>query len=228
MYRAWRLQAGNLRDVNPAADVVDLFTMHTTVLPGAPCSCCRHDILHRRCDGSTPCNKCREKGEDQRCVTFRSIFNNEGIDITAEAVCGKEQRNLVVQLGRIKVDIMNRAPMDRDIKRWKRFDMTSKKGNVHCSAERTWIDMVSLTTWKERLNPSFDLGCLKVPHENIERRGDELSMGSVWTSNWYRAPTRVNEHNKKANTASWASSIRTWVCDSSHATGIQYWSALTA
>jgi hypothetical protein len=108
-----------------------------------------------------------------------------------EAVCDRNQRDVVVQLGRIKVDIMNRAPMELDIKRWKRVNTAHATGFAHCSTERTWIDLVSFITWKERFNPSFDLGCLKVPVEILERHGAQRSMASVWSSTMYRKPARA-------------------------------------
>jgi hypothetical protein len=69
-------------------------------------------------------------------------------------VCSEEEKEKVVALGLIKVDVMNRAPMELDVDQW------SVSPFYVASHVRTFIDVVSLITWTQRDNPNFDLGTL--------------------------------------------------------------------
>lgn len=86
-----------------------------------------------------------------------------GFNILSETVVPEDEREKVVALGKVKVDIMNRAPMDLDVERWSDLPlapdatMASVAASLKCSYERRFIDLTALTSWMQSHNPEFDI-----------------------------------------------------------------------
>ncbi|KAK3074928.1 hypothetical protein LTR53_002239 [Teratosphaeriaceae sp. CCFEE 6253] len=196
LVRAWRLQARNLRDL--AAESVNLFTLSVSIWTGTACPPCLQGqkLSHNsslQCDRGRPaCSKCTQLGKAQDCATQRAEKENKaGVNLVTETVCA--DRTKVIELGRLKVDIMNRAPMHLDVDRWARVYMPTSQGGVAESAERTFVDTVSFVTWKKLHHSEFDLGSLP----NTVTPGKVTTHESkTWGRGVYKDPLTIKHPNK--------------------------------
>jgi hypothetical protein len=180
--RCWRLQAKNVRDRN--AKPINLFVLNA-ILPSngtcPPCHGINYNLKHplKICDKSQPaCNQCRNSGNSAQCIAMRAI-QDVGCNIIDEQFC--PDRSKVIELGKVKVDVMNRMPEELDVEDWETpIVRTNANTRVSVSDLRSFIDVVSLFTWKSKHNPAVDLG------------GLWRSLGghtiSVWSKRGYVAP----------------------------------------
>ncbi|OAL46173.1 hypothetical protein IQ07DRAFT_590933 [Pyrenochaeta sp. DS3sAY3a] len=79
-------------------------------------------------------------------------------------------------LGHIKVDIMNRAPVELKLDSWKQIEVQTR-APASCTHDRVFIDTVSLILWKRQFHTRIDLRDL-----GYELNGE---WKSIWTRYWY-------------------------------------------
>jgi hypothetical protein len=206
-WRAWILQAVNTRD--PQAEPVDLFVF--PVYRHSRCPRCvelyprgpgyqtkvrvdgklTYPWISIPCDQAQPaCGRCSDAGEAKLCAEMRAQFETtRGSNIITGSFC--PDKGKIIQLGLIKVDIMNKMPTEIDVSDWK----TSRKfsgvrGSASVSYVRTFIDTTSLVEWKRQHFPEVDLGYLSMISEKKGRI-------SVWNiEEGYGTPTTVTPHQQ--------------------------------
>jgi hypothetical protein len=184
----WRVQARNIQQ--PEEDVVNLFTMHTTVVSRSRCPPCREESNSGICDATenSACTRCTKRKDPAECIRRNKLIRDHGINFITDKVCDESERQLVIELGRIKVDIMNRTPMPLDINEWKTVEV--KAGRRAPPAVRLFIDHVSLITWKQKFKPSFDLNTL-----GYDLWGERKSL---WVSHLLGGGTAIDKSDTSA------------------------------
>lgn len=121
--RAWRLQAPNLRQSED--DPVDLSTIHASFRANYRCPLCRGDLPARFANPGcnvhpgVACNYCIKHGLATKYLRRYNLTRDHGYNIVDEDVCSEEERDMVIVLGEIKVDLMNRSPDQLDVNSWK-------------------------------------------------------------------------------------------------------------
>ena len=100
-----------------------------------------------------------------------------GVNIIDDSICSASQRDLVIELGRMEVDIMNRMPADLKLAEWRARDASGRAA----PPVRMFIDSTSLVLWKQRYFQDFNLGSLTA------RKGK-----TVWNPNFLGNPFTLN------------------------------------
>ncbi|PVI06927.1 hypothetical protein DM02DRAFT_622693 [Periconia macrospinosa] len=146
--RAWRLPARNLRD--PESATVELFTLHTSVRENENCAQCKAKRSAKKCNVSpgVAYDRCRAKGCGQECVRLFDLLVQQGYNLITENVCDQSEKWKVIELGKIKVDIMNRAPLDLEIESWETINIKGGR-RAPCFRERIFVNIV----FPSRLTP---------------------------------------------------------------------------
>ncbi|KAK5734455.1 hypothetical protein LTR17_008956 [Elasticomyces elasticus] len=179
--RAYRLQAVNIRD--RAAGPVNLFTLSNGVI-NAACPICKHVNVQA--------NYTKKKGKKE-CTAWnirrRTML---GTNLITEALF--PDRDLVIELAKIKVDIMNRMPVPLDVSEWGTFNRSGLGATPSETLERKFIDIVSFVTWKQLHNPTFDLGTL--PKPRLANGGES----HVWKHPYLGSPPTVKLVNNRVRT----------------------------
>ncbi|KAF2129995.1 hypothetical protein P153DRAFT_385228 [Dothidotthia symphoricarpi CBS 119687] len=105
-----------------------------------------------------------------------NLARDQGVNIIIEDVCDRLEHGKVVALGQIKVDIMNRAPVELDVDVWKRIEVQSGSLASH-SLIYVLINTVSLDILKLEFNSTW----------NLLTRGFNLDgeRKSTWTRYFY-------------------------------------------
>lgn len=172
--RVWRLEAVNRSD--PEAEPVQLFEPHRTVMDdGKGYRCVK---LAYPCGGGlgVACARCIKNGWGDECNRSFHLLHNVGHAFLTDQACSETEREKIIALGQIKVDVMNRVPLplEADIDSW------SKQVGVHhgsCSHLRKFVDTVSLFTWKEKCHPTIDLSSITIHTRS--------STASIWSQSAY-------------------------------------------
>ncbi|EAT82171.2 hypothetical protein HBH56_106820 [Parastagonospora nodorum] len=189
--KCWRLQAQNIRD--PGSEPIDLFVQPSIVSPLGSCPTCitrnntgvQSEVM---CSRQNPCYHCVKQNLGPQCTAMLALERQQGPNIITELFC--KDRNLVIQLGKIKVDAMNRMP--ETLPAPQRSIVAS---SAHFIMHSIWIfiDIASLVRWKQLHNPTVHLGEL-----NLRRNGRVVSM---WSAQHYGAPMpwKRNQNQVKSN-----------------------------
>ncbi|KAH6633736.1 hypothetical protein C7974DRAFT_453278 [Boeremia exigua] len=110
-------------------------------------------------------------------VRRTKLSKTQGSNIITKTICS--DRGKVIELGKIKVDIMNRFPYPLDISSWAVHEAASAKAAVGAqpSHARKYVDTVSVITWNLRHHTELELSKMGVmKNGNLE---------SVWTKSRY-------------------------------------------
>lgn len=90
-----------------------------------------------------------------------------GFNLIEEQHCPEADRPKIIELGKLKVDIMNKFPFRLDVEAWEELPLApnatvaSASMVRRCSYERQFIDLTSLILWKQNHASSFDLRTLQ-------------------------------------------------------------------
>jgi hypothetical protein len=191
--RAWRVQAVDDNNPDPNQVPVDLFTLHANIGARDRCPPCKRG--KEACRGKGPgqaCEQCTKIGAvaAQECIRRCIVAQDHGPNYITEKVCSVLEKDKVIQLGQLKVDIMNRVPFSFDVARWKKIHFS---GYTPASfpLDRQLIDSISLILWKKLYNPTLDLGSLE-----FIQYGETTSIWSKWycpnrQNDSYSVPTNV-------------------------------------
>jgi hypothetical protein len=184
--RAWRVQAVDDNNPDPNQVPVDLFTLHANIGARDRCPPCKTG--KEACTGKGPgqaCEPCTKNGAAaaQECIRRCTVAQDHGPNYITEKICSKSEKDKVIQVGQLKVDIMNRVPFSIDVARWKKVHYSGYTP-ASFALDRQLIDSISLILWKKLYNPTLDLGSLE-----FIQYGESTS---IW-SKWY-CPTRQNDN----------------------------------
>jgi hypothetical protein len=173
-YRAWRLSARNLRE--PDSEPVELFQLHTSIRDNERCIQCKGDSNHMaycNVQDGVACDNCVEFRDPAECIRKFNILQERGYAFLTEDVCNEEELDLMISLGHIKVDVMNRVPMSLNLDTWKRINIKGGRPAPVPHA-RVFIDILSLIIWKQHHVPELDLEDLG------------WKMNDAWQTIWSR------------------------------------------
>lgn len=199
VYRAWRLRARNLSQPNEPE--VDIFTIHDTIPHPSDKM---HLAMELMMDGKLKEKQILDRLEAEKgvqdisplvlkncCDELRHLLDmvklksGQGINLIDDTICGEDDRHLVLELGRIAVDIMNRAPFALDVHKWARqwsqFPLQKRSLKqrrdlfIRVSRSRTFIIVASLLEWKQKHHHSFDMDSV---HGGLSPHAFELSTRS--------------------------------------------------
>jgi hypothetical protein len=96
----------------------------------------------------------------KECEDRQDLANRHGVNIITHKICADREK--VIRLGQIKVDMMNRMPADLLTEEWSVFKIPPKTqaSNHPVSDARTFIDIASLFHWKVHHSPKVNLDAL--------------------------------------------------------------------
>jgi len=130
----------------------------------ALCPSCKQspDDLNKSCDRQTPCQNCiaagrgdeckaEQTGQDWHILTLQieqRIKTCRPWNILTDTVC--DNREKIIKLGQITVDVINRYPLDFDFANW-----YANRGFVG-----SFVSVTSLLEWKKHDYPQLDLGTI--------------------------------------------------------------------
>lgn len=183
--RAWCVQAVDDNNPDPNQVLVNLFTLHANIGARDRCPPCKRG--KEACKGKGPgqaCERCTQNGAAaaQECIRRCAVAQDHGPNYITEKVCNKSEKDKVILLGQLKVDIMNRVPFSINIARWKKVHFSGYTP-ASFALDRQLIDSMSLILWKKLYNSTLDLGLLEFTQYGVTT--------SIW-SKWY-CPTRQND-----------------------------------
>ncbi|KAI4920043.1 hypothetical protein J4E90_002183 [Alternaria incomplexa] len=175
--RCWVMQAKNVSSADPN-ERIDLYQVIPTAgvtrindvqgwipkTPQALCPSCKQspDDLNKSCDRQTPCQNCiaagrgdeckaEQTGQDWHILTLQieqRIKTCRPWNILTDTVC--DNREKIIKLGQITVDVINRYPLDFDFANW-----YANRGFVG-----SFVSVTSLLEWKKHDYPQLDLGTI--------------------------------------------------------------------
>lgn len=101
----WNVQARNIQQ--PEEDIVDIFTMHTTVVSRLRYLSCRKRKKQRKCGATKDiaCSHWTERTYPTECIRRNERIRDHGMDFLTDEVCRESERHLVDE---IKADIIAR------------------------------------------------------------------------------------------------------------------------
>ncbi|CAN9331184.1 unnamed protein product [Alternaria alternata] len=218
--KCWVMQAKNALATNPNENI-DLYQLHIRAVEGfgkdrhpkdispLPCKQCKKvPELKKTCDKNTPCNHCHDAGRDEQCLADMAVrvktlrarsamaVKKTALDtktrwnILTDIVCN--DRDQIIELGQITVDVMNKTPEELRIEDW--------YTNQGTPLIRSFITVTSLLAWKKQSYPQLDLGTFH-PQPSLWSK-----YGFAGCSPWVIEPL-----TEKGRRIWWPSSTHPWL-----------------
>ncbi|KAH4924066.1 hypothetical protein HBI79_162970 [Parastagonospora nodorum] len=175
--RCWQMTATNIHGAEPNKPI-ELYQIHIRNIKifrnsrpvVTTCPNCTKDGLQATCDRMHPCGTCVDAGRGDKCkkemdkriakqtkgnlarkVAYaKKHANLPRWNMLTDSVC--KDRDQILKLGEITVNIMNRVPMDLEIDQW--------YANQGAPLARSFIIVTSLMHWKDHNYPQLDLATL--------------------------------------------------------------------